>query len=469
MPRRDFILRCKNVFNDCIRRVEMNNGPEVRNVVMLRLEAIQRSLQWARGRWVNETSADRTLTDLAELMELIRTSSHSAQQDSYGFEAPVVTSGSRGRPSYSITREQMTFLRSCGFRASQMAAAMNVSVRTVKRRLRQFQLRRAYADLSEAALDELVQQIVGGNDLIGPESVRASLRSQGIKIQRRRVRESMIRINPRGVALRGLSNRPQRRCYRVAGPNSLWHIDGNHKLIRWRIVIHGGVDGYSRLIVFLQASNNNRSSTVLNAFLQAIARYGPPSRVRTDRGGENNSVCVLMNIFRGRERGSALRGRSTHNQRIERLWRDLWRGMTNVYYDFFYFLESEGIIDIDNELHIWALHYVYLPRINKDLKHFMGTWNHHGLRTEHHMTPLQLFVSGCLQQQRRQTTAMEDFLEQAKVDRSLQQMLCQLWKFLPQQIWHPSDIPPHLEHMIICWTGLKESLCHLLTVHCQKS
>ena len=41
-------------------------------------------------------------------------------------------------------------------------------------------------------------------------------------------------------------------------PNSLWHIDGHHSLIRWRIVIHGGIDGYSRLIVFLHASTNNR-------------------------------------------------------------------------------------------------------------------------------------------------------------------------------------------------------------------
>lgn len=82
--------------------------------------------------------------------------------------------------------------------------------------------------------------------------------------------------------------------------------------------------------------------------------------------------------------------------------------MTNVYYDFFYFLEREGILDVDNELHIWALHYVYLPRINGDLQNFVGAWNNHGLRTEHHMTPLQIFVRGCLQQQRSQKTAMRD-------------------------------------------------------------
>lgn len=177
---------------------------------------------------------------------------------------------------------------------------------------------------------------------------------------------------------------------------------------RWRIVIHGGIDGYSRLVVFLRASNNNRSGTVLDSFSSAAVRYGVPSRIRTDRGGENNAVGLMMNIFRGLHRGSVLRGRSVHNQRIERLWGDLWRGITNVYYWLFSFLENEGIIDIDNEMHLWALHYVYLPRLNRDLSDFINQWNNHGLRTERHMSPLQIFVRGCLEQQNSESTAMQD-------------------------------------------------------------
>ncbi|KIO17819.1 hypothetical protein M407DRAFT_49449, partial [Tulasnella calospora MUT 4182] len=39
-----------------------------------------------------------------------------------------------------------------------------------------------------------------------------------------------------------------RRSYYVPFPNSLWHIDGHHKLIRWKIVTHGGVDGKTRVV-----------------------------------------------------------------------------------------------------------------------------------------------------------------------------------------------------------------------------
>lgn len=50
--------------------------------------------------------------------------------------------------------------------------------------------------------------------------------------------------------------------------------------MRWRIVIHGAVDGYSRLVGFLKASDNNRSATVMESFKAAITSYVVPSRVR---------------------------------------------------------------------------------------------------------------------------------------------------------------------------------------------
>lgn len=147
---------------------------------------------------------------------------------------------------------------------------------------------------------------------------------------------------------------------------------------------------------------------MLSSFIDAVVHYGVPSRVRTERGGENNAVCLMMNVLRGFHCGSALRGRSTHNQRIERLWRDLWRGLTNVYYDLFHHLEDEGVIEIDNDMHLWALHYIYLPRTNRDLRDFTKQWNNHSLRTANHLSPLQLFVKGTLQQQGQHSTAMLD-------------------------------------------------------------
>ena len=55
-------------------------------------------------------------------------------------------------------------------------------------------------------------------------------------------------------------------------------------------MIHGGIDGFSRLLVFLHASPNNKKCTVLKHFLTATSTYGLPSRVRVDHGGENNDM-----------------------------------------------------------------------------------------------------------------------------------------------------------------------------------
>ena len=80
----------------------------------------------------------------------------------------------------------------------------------------------------------------------------------------------------------------------------------------WRMVVHAGVDGYSRVPVFLHCSNNNKACTVLGLFEKAVVEWGLPSRVRCDKGGENIAVAwyMLSHPRRGTERGSVSVGKS---------------------------------------------------------------------------------------------------------------------------------------------------------------
>ena len=144
------------------------------------------------------------------------------------------------------------------------------------------------------------------------------------------------------------------------------------------------------MLVFLHASDNNRKETVALYFTEAARSYGLPSRIRVDHGGENNTICEIMNQLRGQGRASFIRGSSVHNQRIERSWRDLWYNVNNLYYEIFSFLEESGNCDVETD--VWALHYSFLPRIQRDLDEFVASWNIHPIRTASSSTPMQLFV-----------------------------------------------------------------------------
>ena len=92
------------------------------------------------------------------------------------------------------------------------------------------------------------------------------------------MRESICRVDDIGVK-ECKKNRLHRRIYNVQGPNNLWHIDTNHKLVRWYFIITGVVDGFSRLPVAFECTSNNKAITVLNCFLKGVEEYGLPSRI----------------------------------------------------------------------------------------------------------------------------------------------------------------------------------------------
>ena len=72
-----------------------------------------------------------------------------------------------------------------------------------------------------------------------------------------------------------------RRIYQVNGPNSLWHIDGHHKLMNRHFVIHGDIDGFSRTVLYLHCSTNNLASIVMNSFYKAVSDYSLPNQIRS--------------------------------------------------------------------------------------------------------------------------------------------------------------------------------------------
>ena len=90
------------------------------------------------------------------------------------------------------------------------------------------------------------------------------------------------------------------------------------------------------------------------------------------------------------DRGSVIVGASVHNQRIERLWRDVFSAATRSFYSLFYKLEELGLLDPIDDTHLYALHFVYLPTINKCLLEFQNSWTSNGY------SPLQLYTLGMI-------------------------------------------------------------------------
>lgn len=280
-----------------------------------------------------------------------------------------------------------------------------MSISTLQRRRKEFNLTdefENYSDISDNELDQIYASIVGrpnegpSTPNIGRRRLIGALRSRGLRVQRWRISDCLHRVDPVGTALRWRMAIHCRK-YFVPMPNSLWHIDSGHKLVRYKLVTHVCIDGKTRAMLYVSCCNNNKADTVLGLFKQAVQQWGLPSRVRCDHGMENYYVGAYMIEQRGAERGSIITGSSVHNSRVERSHRDIYSGVLVFYARIFEELEDNGVLDVLDDVHMYSLHHVYIPRINNSLEEFVNQMNNRPVSTERNQSPLQMWEKGMLE------------------------------------------------------------------------
>ena len=155
----------------------------------------------------------------------------------------TVQNGRPGRPSVDIPPEVLEDLRGLGFTLEKIAKIFRVSRWTIMRRVRLFDLE--HLSLFSTMTDE---EIARHGSTTGETYLRRHFKAMGNTVQRRQIRESLNRVDPRNTALRW-GALVSRRVYFVPWPNSLWHLDGHHSLIRWGVC-------NSRVYRWLLTNNN---------------------------------------------------------------------------------------------------------------------------------------------------------------------------------------------------------------------
>ena len=144
------------------------------------------------------------------------------------------------------------------------------------------------------------------------------------------------------------------------------------------------IDGFTHQIMALKCSIDNKALTLLIALdtSQGMMKYGLPDLIRGDAGMENVAIARLINYINGVNH--FLIGRSVYNQRIERLWNDVFSNVIIFYHDLF----TELYLPMDHTPeNTWVLQYLFLDRINEDLQTFIESWNNYSMSTCKGMSP----------------------------------------------------------------------------------
>ena len=264
-----------------------------------------------------------------------------------------------------------------------------MSIRQLKRILRNLHLkRRSVQNNSDEIINALESELKSSGSSIGYRQMHHRLTmNHGLFINRETVRKALKLLDPDGVSCRS-KHKLKRRMYRAKGPNFIWHIDGYDELKPFGFSIHGGIDGFSRRILWLEVGHTNKNPKVVaHYFVNCVQQVGGlPRIVRADAGTENVNVSGIQRFLRrddedsfGGEK-SFMYGKSTSNQRIESWWSFLRKSFTGWWMEFFKKMREDGEYCDDNPVHIQCLSYCFMSLLKEELYCVAQNWNLHKIR-----------------------------------------------------------------------------------------
>ena len=148
-------------------------------------------------------------------------------------ELPEVTNGaSCGRPKVDVNLAEVNQLTAMGYSKTKVAEILGISRKTLyNKTVGQSGVTSKYTDTDDMQLDSAFSTIKESHPNDGEVMITGHLLHKGICVPPHRVRASIHRVDPEGVAERK-NKAIRRRVYHVPRPNDVWHIDGNCKLIK---------------------------------------------------------------------------------------------------------------------------------------------------------------------------------------------------------------------------------------------
>ena len=136
-----------------------------------------------------------------------------------------------GRPRRNVSKENIIFLFELIHNWKIVATMFGISDRTLRRRRQEYGLpvsnrfgpRETYTNLTSQELNAVVQQILELSPDAGETMVLGGLRARGIIVQRRRIRDAIMAVDPEERISRRRTT-VRRRQYNINHPNELWYL-----------------------------------------------------------------------------------------------------------------------------------------------------------------------------------------------------------------------------------------------------